>query len=280
MKESPKTPRAVKPSELSLVSTAVAPVAFVAAIIGLAAKLSDLADATLDKRPQPEPEWELGGLVHSIGIFLFVYVCILCISRSATSGAYYVCEILWACNSSMCMASLGMITQRPLLVGAATTMVSIDQIAWYIDCAGYLITGKFPIGVAKYLVSDELTRIQFWTSFHHLFFLPLCFYSLRHIGMPNLSYPLCVLVTSALVCAARATTPYAVDEGDKVKTFNINLAYEFWRDVELPLVHRMDLQPAYLYLPYLLGFCNIYLNGVPVALLYVALNKFRDFMLA
>lgn len=273
-----KKPRAVKPDDLTVLKTVVAPVIVVGSVISAAALIGDWVEANYPGHylERGGSEWHEGGLINKIGIFLIIYSIILITSRASTSGVYYVCEVLWACNSSMLLASVGMCTQRPLLVGAATTMVGIDQLSWYIDCIAYLLTGKFPLGVAKYLVSPSLSRIHFWTSFHHLFFLPLCFFSLRKIGMPSASYPLCVFVTSLLVIAARIFTPFAVNEGKSIKVFNINLSYEFWDDVKIPLVHAMDHRPAYLYLPYLLGFCNIYLNGIPVALIYYGLNLLRD----
>lgn len=144
------------------------------------------------------------------------------------------------------------------------------------DCAGFLLTRKWPIGVAKYMASPDIHPVHFATSFHHLFFLPCCFWALYQFGrgMPRDSYVMSVVLTSALAVAARFLTPYAVKTKKGQKVFNINLSYAFWADIKLPFVHAFDFCAPYLYLPYLIIVCNLFLNTLPVVLLYAVANRY------
>ena len=61
-------------------------------------------------------------------------------------------EYCWLCNITLWLGALALYTGRPILASALCTAVGIDQLLWYVDLAGYTLLGKFPIGVAKYLV--------------------------------------------------------------------------------------------------------------------------------
>ena len=50
---------------------------------------------------------------------------------------------------------------------------------WYVDVLGYLITKKFPLGVAAFIVWPETTKLRLLTTTHHIFYIPLCLYLLR-----------------------------------------------------------------------------------------------------
>jgi hypothetical protein len=118
-------------------------------------------------------------------------------------------ELLWACNVAMFVAAYGLYSGRPHMVSTAAICVSIDQVMWYIDISGFMITylthtykrkrlnqvgavvveeeegkgggGIWLIGVAKYLVWPETTWSRRITSIHHLWFMPLCMYL---VGIP------------------------------------------------------------------------------------------------
>jgi len=60
-------------------------------------------------------------------------------------------EYCWLCNVSLWMGAWALYTGRPILASALCVTVGIDQLLWYVDLAGYALTGKFPVGVAKYL---------------------------------------------------------------------------------------------------------------------------------
>lgn len=52
----------------------------------------------------------------------------------------------WACNTSLLMASFGLLLQNVLMIDAALCMVALAHLTWYIDVAAYLAVGKMPFG--------------------------------------------------------------------------------------------------------------------------------------
>ena len=61
-------------------------------------------------------------------------------------------EYCWLCNVTLWLGALALYSGRPILASALCTTVGIDQLLWYVDCVGYTLLGKFPVGVAKYLI--------------------------------------------------------------------------------------------------------------------------------
>ena len=53
------------------------------------------------------------------GYFILLYCALLIGSRVQQQGSYRWYELLWGCNMSMVMSGIGLLTGRPLLVGAA-----------------------------------------------------------------------------------------------------------------------------------------------------------------
>jgi hypothetical protein len=271
-------PRAVKPQTLGLVRIAVAPWATALATVGAAARLDRAAPQLSELLGLDTPRGfpaEGAPLRVWAGAAVLAYVALLVVSRASAVGLYYHCEILWGCNTALVMAGWGLVRGLPLLVGTAVCIVGLDQLAWYVDCLGWLVLRKWPIGVAKYLSAPTTSRVHFATSFHHLWFLPLCLASLHGVGMPPLSYVASVALTSGLALAARLLTPFAVDEGKHIKVLNVNMSYAFWADVKIPGVHAFDHRHPALYLPYLIVVCNLYLNTLPVLVLYALANALR-----
>mmetsp|Transcript_14646 Transcript_14646/g.25742 ORF Transcript_14646/g.25742 Transcript_14646/m.25742 type:complete len:292 (+) Transcript_14646:276-1151(+) len=277
-----RPPRAKSPSELGMVETVLLPVVVAAGGVFAGAIGGDYLEVEMmrmllghdghDYDLQRKEEF----LFFEIGLAIICYCIFTLGSRCFTVGVYYMCEVLWGCNTALLLAGFGMCTGRPLLVGTATCIVALDQISWYFDCLGYLFTGKFHVGVSKYLIAPTTSRIHFITAFHHLWFLPVCLYTLKEIGMPPMSYIFSVVLTSALALAARFLTPYAVNEEKQVKVFNINLSYGFWDDINVPFVHSYDHHHPTIYLPYLIVVCNLYLNTLPVIGLYFATNYLKS----
>jgi len=112
---------------------------------------------------------------YGVASFLWFYVASLLVIRLPSLGAVRLAyEMLWMCNVSMVLAAIGLQTNRPLLVSAAACAVSIDQVMWWVDVGGWLLSGSWPIGVAKYLSWPETSWGRRVTSTHHLWFLPLC----------------------------------------------------------------------------------------------------------
>jgi len=151
----------------------------------------------------------------------------------------------------------------------------VDQLCWYVDVAGYALTGRFPVGVAKYMVKPSTTAVHIVTGTHHLWFLPLCLGWMQgSTGAPQGSYALSVGTTAFIACAARALTPFSVVHGDggETKEWNINLAYAFFSDVDIAPLHALDHASPAAYLPFLVITCNFVLNVLPVGVV-VALSR-------
>lgn len=101
-------------------------------------------------------------------------------------------ENTWLCNSTLYFAAIGLYTHRPLLVTSHLIAVSIDQILWYVDLTGFMLSsifsvgvcgtgtgtrkGTFPIGVAKYLTWPETSFATRITCTHHLWTIPVLLY--------------------------------------------------------------------------------------------------------
>ena len=138
-----------------------------------------------------------------------------------------------------------------VLVGAAVAVVSIDQCLWYVDCILKLTTGKFKVGVARYLEWPETPFVQKLFSWHHLWFLPVCIYYLRNTGnsdMPNGSLYLAMIGVFSMGLLSRIFTP---------RDLNINMCFECWQDIHVSLFHLFDNKPAFIYLPWLVIMFNI-----------------------
>jgi hypothetical protein len=73
-------------------------------------------------------------------------------SRYIENGSVAIYEFLWACNQALLLGAVAMIVQDSHLLRASIVIVSIDQLLWYVDLIGYVIKGKFIIGVAKYII--------------------------------------------------------------------------------------------------------------------------------
>lgn len=87
-------------------------------------------------------------------------------------------ENTWLCNSTLYFGAIGLYTHRPLLVTSHLIAVSIDQILWYVDLTGFVLSrgGTFPIGVAKYLTWPETSFATRVTCTHHLWTIPVLLY--------------------------------------------------------------------------------------------------------
>ena len=166
-----------------------------------------------------------------------------------------------------------------LLVGSAVTTVAIDQSLWYVDLFGYALTKKFPVGVVTYMTRPETTKVKFFTSFHHLWFIPTIMWMLRnHGGVRPGSWSVTCGVTAFLALFCRAFTPHYYNtkarrpapqltgQRDTI-SLNVNLSHEFWEDVKMPVLHVCDGRHPALYLPFLVFVCNVVLNGPPYLLL-------------
>jgi len=199
-----------------------------------------------------------------LGIFLILYQFVTVVARVGTLGYSVLYEQLWACNVAQSLAAVGIITSRPTMVGAACLAVAIDQICWYVDILSRVFMGKYIIGVAKYLDWPETTTVTRATSFHHLWFLPVCLWHLRCVGgMPSSSFLLSSFGVCIMSVMSRLLVPFKIKKGNSLKKTdelvysNVNMTHEFWKDIPVDLLHRMDGKPWYFYLPYLMIVYNI-----------------------
>ena len=97
-------------------------------------------------------------------------------TRFSQNGFVAMYEMLWACNQSLLIVGISIIQGNGGLLRAGLIIASTDQILWYLDLTGYMFLRKFPIGVAKYIVWPETTKMRLLTTFHHIWFLPLGLY--------------------------------------------------------------------------------------------------------
>jgi hypothetical protein len=191
---------------------------------------------------------------HKIAIFCFGYSAWLLLWRlyffdPAVYRSAVIYEFCWLCNVSLMVGGLGLLLDKPIVAQAYCVTVGIDQILWYVDLTWYLIKGKFPIGVSKYVFWPGTTWINRITCWHHVWTLPLLLWGAR--GMHVLAFPLSFIVMIANVCLARFTTPFHLHDGKTMpsKYLNVNLSHELWKDIKFKLLQiNYDDPPVALYL--------------------------------
>ncbi|RLN56081.1 hypothetical protein BBJ29_003043 [Phytophthora kernoviae] len=208
-----------------------------------------------------------------IGIFVSIYTALMVIWRFYEHGTYILYEILWACNVSLFLVAMGLYLSKPFLM----VTVSGNQLLWYIDAISFVLQGKFITGAMKYLTYPEnrsFSKTFFAT--HHIWFLPVCLYITNgHGGMHGSSFVASSILTTALAAFCRMTTPFEVrvPGSDHVIYLNVNGAYEFWKDIDIPLLHLLDHHHPLLYLPFLAIVGNFVANGFPhILVLGIALG--------
>jgi hypothetical protein len=137
---------------------------------------------------------------------------------------------------------------------------------WYVDTIGYLTVGKFPVGVAKYVVWPSTGLMKRISCTHHLWFIPLCLWSLDW-QLPAGGFALSVFFT-LVACLVAHLTPYEVKlpVSDTPMYINCNLAREFWVDVKIGFLHWGDDKHVVVYTIFLIGVGSS-LNGLVYLLL-------------
>lgn len=217
----------------------------------------------------PEPDFYHPTTAFAIAAYLFVLLLV----RFLESGCVNFYEMAWACNTSIVLSVVGMLTGRPLLLGASMAAVIFDQVVWYIDFTCYLTIGKMPVGVASYFMWPETSFIKKLTSFHHLWFLPVCLYTLDWT-IPAYSTWMGMLLTDLLACLSRPLCPmyFHMRTKDAIVPvyMNVNIAHAFWRDAKAKFMHVADNKPWYIYFILLFTFGAV-INGVPMAILHCIL---------
>ena len=141
-------------------------------------------------------------------------------------------------------------------------------------------SGKFPIGVAKYLTWKQTLWIDRFTCTHHLWTMPVFIYGANKLMID--SYLLSIFIVVSHVLLGRWLTPHyiqTVDGANDVKCnehgenrkckqivrekgtdnhkldpqryryLNVNLAHELWRDISFGILQiSKDNPPCWLYL--------------------------------
>lgn len=102
---------------------------------------------------------------------------------------------------------------------------------------------KFPIGVSKYLFWPGTTWASRLTSSHHLWTIPLVLWA-NVESLHVLTLPLSALAVIVNVSLSRLLIPHwiAASERDKLAEhyLNVNLAYEVWSDVKVPILYIFE----------------------------------------
>ena len=70
------------------------------------------------------------------------------IIRYKLNGPVSLYDMIWACNLAMLLAIVGIYKNNFNILSSSMILISIDQVLWYIDLLGYLLTKKFFIGVS------------------------------------------------------------------------------------------------------------------------------------
>mmetsp|Transcript_34460 Transcript_34460/g.72558 ORF Transcript_34460/g.72558 Transcript_34460/m.72558 type:complete len:435 (+) Transcript_34460:93-1397(+) len=192
--------------------------------------------------------------------------------------------------------------RRPLVATACCIAVSIDQVLWYVDLLGWIFSGKFLIGVMKYLTWEQTLWIDRFTCTHHLWTIPVMIYGGSMSAMSTCddddgcdvllgwdSFGLSVYVVFIHVLLSRWLTPHCIQsktpkitnnhhDGDKGKKkkddpqqyryLNVNLSHELWRDISFSFLQiSIDNPPCWVYLFRLLWRWQLFNGMVFVAIL-------------
>mmetsp|Transcript_733 Transcript_733/g.975 ORF Transcript_733/g.975 Transcript_733/m.975 type:complete len:335 (-) Transcript_733:53-1057(-) len=221
-------------------------------------------------------------LIYTLTLFTTRCACSFNSGRLRQHAVLY--ELTWLCNSTLLMGSIAfgvfdadvgtnntswLFRRRPIIATACCIGVSIDQILWYVDLVGYLISGKFPVGVMKYLTWPQTLWIDRLTCTHHLWTIPLFIYASNNpLGFDSFKLSFCIVTMK--VCLSRWLTPHCIQvikskDGDgneneavvaetnsdprRYRYLNVNLCHELWRDITFSFLQiSHDKPPGWLYL--------------------------------
>lgn len=188
---------------------------------------------------------------QNCAIFAGVYAILQQTSRVWTTTPFRNCvlyENTWLCNTTLAVGALALWFQRPIIAAAFCVTVGIDQLLWYVDIASWAFTGRFPIGVAKYLTWPETPWATRLTCTHHLWTIPLfIYYAAAPLQVEALLLSCLLMVVH--VTLSRLMTPFRVGNVDKGKYLNVNLSHELWKDIKMSALQiSTDNPPAHVYL--------------------------------
>lgn len=250
------------------------PVVFVAVLsactLALVAWYTSTLLASPDRGPGPPNGPPLSGAVQWLGAFLLAYLVVLIGLRAREDGPVALLDIGWACNlaigASGCALWQGH-SSAPVVVAAFMLLVATDHVMWYLDFFTYLATGRFPLGVAKYITWPSTSFIRKATTTHHIWFLPATLLAVRALSARSGTNPfgraalgLFVALIAVLVVVCRAMVPMHVTRSNgsgEAVYLNLNLTYECWRDVPVRFLHATDGRHPALHLPLLVFWWSV-----------------------
>lgn len=177
-------------------------------------------------------------------------------------------EATFLCNMTLYMTGIVLSfyndggNNKELIIMAHIVTVSIDQVLWYVDLTGWVVSrGRiFPIGVAKYLTWPQTSITTRISSTHHLWTIPLAMYACRPESRTDVTaYFFSAFVIVVNVLLSRWMTPLSIeyhneDDDDKErkicnKYLNVNLSHELWKDITFSFLQiQHDDPPVALYL--------------------------------
>eukprot|EP01126_Amoeba_proteus_P016258 TRINITY_DN1749_c0_g1_i1.p1 TRINITY_DN1749_c0_g1~~TRINITY_DN1749_c0_g1_i1.p1 ORF type:complete len:219 (-),score=27.76 TRINITY_DN1749_c0_g1_i1:262-918(-) len=172
-----------------------------------------------------------------------------CVSHLVQGVAAGIYESFWACNMALLTVAYGMIMQSSTAISAGLAMVVLAHLLWNIDFLTYCATGKFPIGNAKYLKWRSVGLFETFTTLHHAWFIPLCFFVLYGNGRldrEGLILSWVISIISGLLCRL---FPKEINVHGKTHYLNVNMAHEFWKDIHVSFLHHFN-PPRYPWMIY------------------------------
>jgi hypothetical protein len=203
-----------------------------------------------------------------IAVWLISYTCAIFLRRLLVEPAdnTVVYQYCWLCNVTLFQGALAFITNRPIIAMAYCVTIGIDQLLWYVDLTGYVLTSgqTFVIGVTKYLFWPGNKDAR-WTCTHHLWTIPLILYG-TGVRIHVLALPLSLIYMTTNVLLSRFMSPATIQSS----YLNINLSHAVWKDISFRFLQiNSDDPPVLLYLFRLLwrwqGF-----NTIIFGILYLA----------
>lgn len=92
-------------------------------------------------------------------------------------------------------------------------------------------SGKFPIGVSKYIFWPGMTWASRLATTHHLWTLPVMLNAAQGTHPASLPLSMVALVTNVLLFLWM--TPIKIVHGKQSSYINANVAHELWKDIKL-----------------------------------------------
>ena len=166
-----------------------------------------------------------------LGLLLLADFAIVCVLKAASGKPG---EIWWMSHVGLLIAGLGLVCRSTLLICTALISVFVVHSFWLVDCAIWLVTGNFVLGVTKYLEGAEL-RVWLATT-HHFYLIPLLAISvLRRKQCPPMSLLAAMVLFLAVTLVSRV---FVAPEQ------NVNFAFRVETSLDWPILLRFNRLPG------------------------------------